>query len=191
MMKRAALICFFCASVLSSRVVLLSSNGRWGSSISLTPVPSSLVLFPCLAVPLFPYITQELCHGRWTRLVVLRNQLQHSLLKGFVGNWCYQNTVRVVGWFSNTFAFFLPLLRSLLYLAKPKPVRNAWYSISLFVAGNYNLIAYFRISPSGYVRTTLAPIAFLVANPSVWTIHVFFGGSSSSWRVGELYDENG
>ena len=59
-------------------------------------------------------------------------------------------------------------------------VRSTSYSASLFIARNYNLTTYFKISPSGDMRTTPAPPAFLVVDPSVWTVHVFFWGFSSS-----------
>ena len=65
-------------------------------------------------------------------------------------------------------------------LARLSLVRSVSYSASLFVAGNYNLITYFKISPSGDMRTILAPPAFLVTDPFVRTVHVVFGGSSSS-----------
>ena len=45
---------------------------------------------------------------------MIRNQLQHSLLEGFNGNRCCQNATEVVRRSSHTFAFFLPLLHSLL-----------------------------------------------------------------------------
>ena len=65
-------------------------------------------------------------------------------------------------------------------LARLNPIRSALYSVLLLVAGNYNLTANFRISSSGDMRTTPAPLAFLVASPSVCTIYVFFWGSSFS-----------
>ena len=74
-------------------------------------------------------------------------------------------------------------------LARPNLVRSASYLASLFIARNYNLIAYFRISPSGDMRTTPAPSIFLVADLFVWTIHVFFWGLFSFLRVSELCNE--
>ena len=65
-------------------------------------------------------------------------------------------------------------------LARLNLVRSALYSALLLVVGNCNLTAYFRISPSGDMRTTPAPLAFLVTGPSVWTVYVFFWGSSFS-----------
>ena len=65
-------------------------------------------------------------------------------------------------------------------IASLKFVRNASYSTSFFVTGNCNLTAYFKISPYGDMRTTLAPPAFMVVNPSVGIVHVLFRGSSSS-----------
>ena len=99
-------------------VVLLSNNEWWESSIRLVPVPSSPILLLCLVVPLFPYITQDICRCCRTRQVVLRNQLQHSLLKGFIGSQHCQNATGVVGQSSHTSAFFLPLLHNLLLLGQ-------------------------------------------------------------------------
>jgi len=48
---------------------------------------------------------------------MLGNQLQHSLLEGFVGNWRCWSAVGVVGRSSETSAFFPPMLRNLLLLA--------------------------------------------------------------------------
>ena len=62
-------------------------------------------------------------------------------------------------------------------LARLNPVKSALYSASLLVVGLCNLTAYFRISPSSDMRTTPAPLAFVVADPFVWTIYVFFWGS--------------
>ena len=99
-------------------VVLLSSNRWWEAFIRLVPIPSSHVLLLCQVVPLFPCIIQEICHVHLTRLVMLRNQLQHSLLKGFARNWHYRNTARVLGRSSGTCAFFLPLLHNLLLFSQ-------------------------------------------------------------------------
>jgi len=65
-------------------------------------------------------------------------------------------------------------------LANFKPVRGASYLASLFVVGNCSLTAYFMASPSSDMRTTPTPQAFLVADPSIWIIHVLLGDSSSS-----------
>ena len=74
-------------------------------------------------------------------------------------------------------------------LARPNLVRSASYLASLFIARNYNLIAYFRISPPGDMRTTPAPPIFLVADLFVWTVQVFFWGLFSFLRVSELCNE--
>lgn len=39
------------------------------------------------------------------------------------------------------------------------------------------------VSPSGDMRTTPASLAFLVADPSVWIVHVLLGDSTSSWAL--------
>ena len=59
-------------------------------------------------------------------------------------------------------------------LARLNLIRSASYLASLLVAGNCNLTAYFRISPSGDIRTTLAPSAYLVANPPCLLLGFFF-----------------
>ena len=66
--------------------------------------------------------------------------------------------------------------------ARLNPVRSALYSASLLVVWNYNLTAFFRISPSGDMKTTPVPPTFLVADPFVWVVHVFFWGSYFSWE---------
>ena len=53
-------------------------------------------------------------------------------------------------------------------------VRSALFSASLLVAKNCNMTVYFRISPSGDIRTTLAPSAYLVANPPCLLLGFFF-----------------
>ena len=58
-------------------------------------------------------------------------------------------------------------------------VSNAFYFALLFIAANCNLTAYFNVSFSGDIFTTLASPIFLVADPSVWTVHVSIEGSSS------------
>ena len=52
-------------------------------------------------------------------------------------------------------------------LARLNLVRSASYSALLLVVRNCNMTTYFRISLSGDMRTTLAPSAFLVADPSI------------------------
>ena len=63
--------------------------------------------------------------------------------------------------------------------ARLRLVSNASYSASLFVAVNYNLTAYLSVSPSGGIRTTPTPPTFFVADPSIWTVHISMGVSSS------------
>ena len=81
------------------------------------------------------------------------------------------------------FYIFLPLPHDLFLLGQLHirlPLKSASYSALLFVTGNCNLTAYFRISPSGDMRTKPSPPTFLVADPSVWTVHVVFWGTFSS-----------
>ena len=66
-------------------------------------------------------------------------------------------------------------------LASFKLVRRASYSASLFIAKNCSLTAYFTIPFSGDMRTTPAPLAFLVEDPSVWIVYVFLGEFSLTY----------
>ena len=64
-------------------------------------------------------------------------------------------------------------------IARLSLVSNVSYSVSLFIAENCSLTAYFSISPYGDMSTTLGPLTFFVADPSIWTVHVSKGSSSS------------
>ena len=59
----------------------------------------------------------------------------------------------------------------------------------MLVAGNYNLTVNFKISPSSDMRTTPAPPAFLVVDPSVLDHPCLLLGLFFFLRMSEFYNE--